>query len=351
MGIVGPPDDYIDEVIGTVVTTRATTTTKTAPLAGTYTTTRATTTFPPVDGGMMPPDDYIVTTTIPDIPSLAGTYTTTKSESTTTSTITTTKTVGTYTTQTTTTTIPPLMGTVTRPTTTTTIPPIMGGFPAPDDYIGDVNLDGKFGIADVVSMQKWLLGSKNVAILNWENADLYPDGKLDVYDICLMREKLISDKYNNKQYNSLEFEITENVENTDFSQYNRNYGLMGGKSYYGMGYSAVKDDDGNEVNPEHYVIYTITAYPDYADGGQYITRIEITDPTVMVNGLTVNSPFEEFEEVFKAMDYETYVSEHSDHVQYNAKNKDGISYTLYVSNNIKKLTIQAEVTNREGIIF
>lgn len=351
--------------------------------------------YPPVDGGYMPPDDYIKpqTTTVPDTTMIAGTYTTTTAQ-------TTTKLAGTYTTPTTTTTIPPLepmppdeyitpttteeypplagvplppdeyiedttedlppvAGGTTPPdnyientTTTTTeeIPPIMGGFPLPDPD-GDINLDGKFSIADVVSMQRWLLGKKDIEVNYWENADLYQDGKIDVFDVCLMREKLIKDKLIDKNYTFLEFQITENVENTDFSQYKSVSGWMGAKEYYGKGYSPVTDSEGNETKPEYYVTYLVSAYPDYADGGQYITRIEITDPTVLVHGITVESPFEEFEAVFKAMDYETYISEHSSHVQYNAKSKDGISYTLYVSSDTKKLTIQADVTNREGIQF
>lgn len=332
--------------------------------------------YPPVDGGLMPPDDYIEpqTTTVPDTTMIAGTYTTTTAQ-------TTIRLAGTYTTPTTTTTIPPLAGEPLPPdeyittttteeypplagvplppdeyiedtTTTTTeeIPPIMGGFPLPDPD-GDINRDGRFGIADVVTMQKWLLGKKDIEVNYWENADLYRDGKIDVFDVCLMREKLIKDKLVDKNYTFLEFQITENVENTDFSQYKSISGWMGAKEYYGKGYSPVTDSEGNQTKPEHYVTYLVSAYPDYADGGQYITRIEITDPAVLVHGITVESPFEEFEEVFKAMDYETYISEHSNHMQYNAKNKDGISYTLYVSNDIRKLTIQAEVTNREGIQF
>ena len=44
------------------------------------------------------------------------------------------------------------------------------------------------------------------------------------------------------------------------------------REFYGKGYSSVKDEDGNDVKPEHYVTYLITAYPDYADGGEYVTR-------------------------------------------------------------------------------
>lgn len=335
-----PSDDYIEQptttaLMGTYVapstTTTATnppfmgatTTTKltTTTLIGTYTTcTTATTTIPPLAGVPLPPDDFIVTTNT-TFPPLMGTF------------------------------IPTTESTIATTTTTTVeIPPLMGDI-MPSD--GDINFDGEFGIADVVTMQKWMLGDKNVAIYDWRVADLYPDNKLDVFDVCLMKEKLLSDSSNNKNFTSLEFEITENVENVDFSQYNRNYGLMGGKEYYGMGYSAVKDEEGNEVKPEYYVLYTITAYPDYADGGQYVTRIEITDSNVMVYGLTVNSTIEEYDAVFSEMGYTTEVKEVGEYRYFTAKNDDGISYTFNEvnGNGNPMLTIQAEVTNREGIQY
>lgn len=304
--------------------------------------------FPPVEGDILPPDDYIEpqTTTVPDTTMLAGTYTTT-------TTPTATKLAGTYTSPTTTTVTPPLAGTYTSPPTTTTteeIPPIMGGFPLPDPD-GDVNLDGRFGIADIVTIQRWMLGKKDIEVKHWGNADLYNDGKIDVFDVCLMREKLIKDNLIDKKYTFLEFQITENVENTDMSQYKSVSGWMGAKEYYGKGYSPVTDSEGNVTKPEYYVTYLVSAYPDYADGGQYITKIEITDPSVMVHGITVNSSFKEFEAVFKALGYTASVAEKGGYMQYNAKNKDGISYSIYLSNDIKKMTIQAEVTNREGIIF
>ena len=64
--------------------------------------------------------------------------------------------------------------------------------PANQNIKGDVNGDGEFSIADIVSLQKWLLGDNSADIINWENADLYTDGQLDVYDLCFMRKALIS---------------------------------------------------------------------------------------------------------------------------------------------------------------
>ena len=53
---------------------------------------------------------------------------------------------------------------------------------------GDVNKDGSFTVADLVMLEKWLLGSGNIT--DWKAGDLCDDDILDVYDMCLMREKL-----------------------------------------------------------------------------------------------------------------------------------------------------------------
>lgn len=57
---------------------------------------------------------------------------------------------------------------------------------------GDVNGDGAFDISDVVVLQKWLQGSDGAELANWSAADFTKDGKLNVFDLCLMRRKLIS---------------------------------------------------------------------------------------------------------------------------------------------------------------
>lgn len=59
-----------------------------------------------------------------------------------------------------------------------------------DSVKGDVNADNEFNVADVVILQKWLLGY-DVDLKNWKNADLCEDNKLDVFDLCLMKRELI----------------------------------------------------------------------------------------------------------------------------------------------------------------
>ncbi len=60
-----------------------------------------------------------------------------------------------------------------------------------DTLQGDVNADGKFDIADVVLLQKWLLAVPNTKLADWKAADLCGDNRLDVFDLCLMKRKLI----------------------------------------------------------------------------------------------------------------------------------------------------------------
>lgn len=56
---------------------------------------------------------------------------------------------------------------------------------------GDVNDDGEFSIADVVAVQKWLIGEGR--LINWKAGDLNPDGVIDVFDLVAIKQKLISE--------------------------------------------------------------------------------------------------------------------------------------------------------------
>lgn len=55
--------------------------------------------------------------------------------------------------------------------------------------LGDINSDGEFNISDVVILQKWLLGAGELT--NWKAGDLCEDNILDVFDLCMMKRKLI----------------------------------------------------------------------------------------------------------------------------------------------------------------
>ena len=57
--------------------------------------------------------------------------------------------------------------------------------------IGDVNCDDNFNISDVVILQKWLLAEPNTQLANWKAAELCEDGRLDVFDLCMMKRMLV----------------------------------------------------------------------------------------------------------------------------------------------------------------
>lgn len=57
---------------------------------------------------------------------------------------------------------------------------------------GDINSDGVFSIADVVTLQKWLICVQDIVLTNWQSGDLYEDNNLNVFDLCLMKQELIN---------------------------------------------------------------------------------------------------------------------------------------------------------------
>lgn len=97
----------------------------------------------------------------------------------------------------------------------------------------------------------------------------------------------------------LEFWIGDRVERNDLSELQEKHGLMGGREYYGKSYLPSFNENGEQVDPEHCVVYTVTAYPDYVSRRSHITHIRITDPTVTIDGLTFESHIEDIENTMK----------------------------------------------------
>lgn len=86
---------------------------------------------------------------------------------------------------TTTTTMNTSTTTITTTVTTTTLP-------APLFPVGDLNEDGKVNVADIVLLQRHLLGAEKLTVSQCKAADLYQDGIIDVFDIIILRKVLIS---------------------------------------------------------------------------------------------------------------------------------------------------------------
>ena len=141
-----------------------------------------------------------------------------------------------------------------------------------------------------------------------------------------------------KPETNLEFWIAENVDGVDFSDHEQRFGLIGGKEYYGSGYVPTTDANGEQIDPEECVIYTVTSYPDYASHKQHITRISITDPTVSVYGLTVNSTWDEISSTMKNEGFKP-------------KGSGYVKGKVYIHFSDKEIYIRVDVSNLFGIQF
>ncbi|MDE7094742.1 MAG: dockerin type I repeat-containing protein, partial [Oscillospiraceae bacterium] len=60
-----------------------------------------------------------------------------------------------------------------------------------DPVLGDCNADGEFSVADVVLLQKWLL-KKEKSMPDWKAADLCEDDRLNIFDLCMMKQMLLN---------------------------------------------------------------------------------------------------------------------------------------------------------------
>lgn len=69
---------------------------------------------------------------------------------------------------------------------------------SPFEVYGDVNFDGDFSIADLLTLQKWLANDVSVKIESWQHGDFCTDGKLNVFDLCCMKKKLIDWQESNR---------------------------------------------------------------------------------------------------------------------------------------------------------
>lgn len=92
---------------------------------------------------------------------------------------------------------------------------------------GDVNADGKFNIADAVILQKWLLAFPDVKLNDWKSADLCEDGKLNVFDLCVMKQELVLSQNNDFSKKLIGMEYREAVANGYISKSEYNYQISG----------------------------------------------------------------------------------------------------------------------------
>ena len=147
----------------------------------------------------------------------------------------------------------------------------------------------------------------------------------------------IADKIN--ENTTLELKFLEDVSGKDLSAFVPEYDIFGAFVYFNSGY---KDGD------EHYVRYLVSAYPDYADGGSVVTRIDCTDPNVtFFDGCTV----ENCDALFLYLSGEGFGIIRSDDEPSSVTNATNGKIRITHDSILKKITFSYEVSNRDGIVF
>lgn len=145
-----------------------------------------------------------------------------------------------------------------------------------------------------------------------------------------------------KPETNLEFWIGEDVNDTDFSLFTQKYGMFGGDEYYGSGYIPVIDENKEQRDPDIFVLYTVTSFPDYSSGHLHVTSITITDPKIYFYDLSLTSTKEEISSKMESLGF---TIEKMNNTLIARKGK----YTFSFSEN--EIYIRVEVTNKQGIIF
>ena len=146
---------------------------------------------------------------------------------------------------------------------------------------------------------------------------------------------------------NLDFWLTEDVSGADQSVYEYHPGF-GGYTLYGKGYVSKKDADGAVLEePDPYVEYNISGYPDVLD--EYVvTLIFITDPAVEVYGLTVDTPVDEFERIMTDLGFSRVETDVQGRYTYK---RGKTEVTLFRQYDYAYLMFGLEITNKEQVVF
>ena len=145
---------------------------------------------------------------------------------------------------------------------------------------------------------------------------------------------------------NLEFWITQKVSFEDFDNKGCTYlpGWMGADEYLDSRY--VADTSGKmAAAPDIHVTYLVTGYPDLLDDNA-ITRIDITDPSITVYGLTLNSTDNDIINRITGManSFSYVTTEDECYLKFTIKN---CSFSFMSD----KIIIDVPVTNNSGIVY
>ena len=141
--------------------------------------------------------------------------------------------------------------------------------------------------------------------------------------VTLMFSSCARDKIDKPEDTNLEYWLLDRPDK-------KNWILISSDCYLAAGYEAVLDENGELIAPKFAVTYTVRRYPFTDFGIKKITNIIITDPSVYVWGLTLNSTYEEFVNVMKSKGFDLRV-ETKNSVEFS---KERYSIVLFYNNKL-----------------
>ncbi len=135
---------------------------------------------------------------------------------------------------------------------------------------------------------------------------------------------------------NIQFWITENMESFNYKGYlieeEKNNKIV----FYGIDYDQYPDESGNYVMPKHYVKYTSSLYGVNDENLEMsITSIEITDLTIDIYGINLESSFKDFDKALKEAGFKITKKTRKVHVA----EKENITISFYDN----KILIIAEI--------
>ena len=146
----------------------------------------------------------------------------------------------------------------------------------------------------------------------------------------------------------LDLNILQNVADHDWTGYTEIPGWFGAREFYGKGYTPTVNDDVTYTDPDECVKYLITPWPDYSDGGAFVTTITITDPNVTFFGLTIDTSVEKYDSVLKMIGLKREEKPDDDCEVWS--NGD-LKVSLIDYGGRRSVVISAPVSNRNNIVY
>lgn len=197
---------------------------------------------------------------------------------------------------------------------------------------------------NVKNCPEYKVGDQLKISFNGIVSETYPVQINKVYIVSKVEDEQKSNNNLSQPITNLEFWIAENVDNIDYySKYQAKYGIQGGYEFYGTGYIPTTDENGNQIDPVHCVIYTVTSFPDYSNREQHITHIYITDPNIEFYGISLNSTFEDFDYYIEKQGFEITHSKENSHTA----EKD----SFWITFSKEYISIGYRVTNDNGLLL